>query len=487
MAKPQQRRVTPGEDEPEISPAEQAKYDLLESAEEFSGKLPFLEYIDNLTQSECECREVWIYRLNADGTKERQPGRAKAYLEIVPLPLDSDGSPCLRQYIADRFGGGRYEIFLKIRVPGQRQKLDDHHTATFDVGGAPKTPAVPSIVGGVLPGQAMVSNPAGGGDAVTLRILDKLDDLGRSRADDPLTKAAGKVMDKALENFVDGPEKLAGFTGNPTLDTILAPLIARALTPPPVTPAPDPFDTYLKIRQVIKEATLEATPPVAPTGRASELVELIKAGGPQAIELAKTIYGAPVEPGGFGSAAGEALTTLIRDRPQAIGQAWDLITHGLGAVLSKISGPPTIPGNEAATEPSRLVAVSPNAVAKDAVTVTPAAEPSALGMPPQAVVDDIFGIVVRNFRGGLDGTTVGIAILAVYPKMQPFLQMVCTQELDVVLPELRQQAVIAPILDDARFPEFYAQFREMCLQGLPQPGDFEENASEAAPAAQSDR
>ena len=206
----------------------------------------------------------------------------------------------------------------------------------------------------------------------------------------------------------------------------------------------------------------------------------------EAIELAKNIYGAPVEPGGFGSAAGEALTTLIRDRPQAIGQAWDLITHGLGAVLSKISGPPTIPGNEAATEPSRLVAVSPNAVAKDEVTVTPAAEPSALGMPPQAVVDDIFGIVVRNFRGGLDGTTVGIAILAVYPKMQPFLQMVCTQELDVVLPELRQQAVIAPILDDARFPEFYAQFREMCLQGLPQPGDFEENASEAAPAAQSD-
>jgi len=494
----ERKRVTPGETEPERSPSELAHENLLDAAEEFGSKPPFLEYIDGLTQAECESREVWIYRLNADGTKERQPGRAKAYLEIVPLPLDSDGVPCLRQYIADKFGGGRYEIFLKIRVPGQRQKLDDHHTATFDVGGPPKTPAATTAGPSAMPGQAAVINPAGTGDAVTMRILDKLDDLGRSRADDPLTKAAGKVMDKALENFVDGPEKPAGFTGNPTLDTILAPLIARALTPPPVAPAPDPFDTYLKIRNVIKEATLENAPPAPPAGRASELVELVKAGGKDAIELAKAIYGNSAEPGGLGAAAGEALTTLIRDRPQAIGQAWDLITHAASTVLAKISGPVTVRaedvagpqpanGTAALSAPATQAATQPaNHEAKREVAAE-SGQPAALGMPPQAVIDDIFGIVVRNFQIGLDGTTVGIIILGAFPKMQPFLQMVCAQELEAVLPELRQQPAIAPILDDPRFPEFYTQFREMCQRGLPTADDFaeedgEDEADTVAPA-----
>ena len=98
-------------------------------------------------------------------------------------------------------------------------------------------------------------------------------------------------------------------------------------------------------------------------------------------------------------------------------------------------------------------------------------------MPPQEVIDDIFGIVVSNFRRGLDGTTVGIIILGSFPRMQPFLQMVCSNELADVLPDLRQQPVIAPICDDPRFPDFYATFREMCLAGLPT-GEPEDESNE---------
>ena len=73
--------------------------------------------------------------------------------------------------------------------------------------------------------------------------------------------------------------------------------------------------------------------------------------------------------------------------------------------------------------------------------------------------------------------------------LQPFLQMVCAQELAAVLPELRSQPAIAPILDDPRFPAFYEQFRQACLDGLPSAEDLaggafaDDPTADAEPAA----
>ena len=457
-------RTIPGEDPQPRDPSEVQRELLEDAAQTFSGKPPFLEYIDGLGQAEIECREVWIYRLRADGSKERQPGKTKAYLEICPLPVDSDGAPCLRQYVAGKYGGGRYEIFLKVRVPGQRNKLDDHHTATFDVDGPAKYPATPPD-----PAAAALAQPgaAATGDVVGLRILDKLDDLGKSRGDDPLTRAAGKVMDKALENFVDGPEKPAGLTGNPSLDALLVPLIARALTPAAVPAPVDPFENYTRMHTMITTIAREAMPPQpAPApGRTSELVELGKAG---LADLAVKIYGAQQEPASLGSAAGEALSTLIKERPSAIVEAWDMLRSAGSTLLSRLNAPPASASTSQPAANATAAATAPAGTPNDTGRVLPPVpSPAAgLGMPPQAAIDDVFAIVVRNFRIGLDGTAVGLIVLGAFPRMQPFLQMACSRELAEVLPDLRQQAAIAPILDHPRFPAFYDEFRQMCLAGL---------------------
>ena len=91
-------RTIPGEDPQPRDPSEVQRELLEDAAQTFSGKPPFLEYIDGLGQAEIECREVWIYRLRADGSKERQPGKTRAYLEICPLPVDSASSTLLAQF-----------------------------------------------------------------------------------------------------------------------------------------------------------------------------------------------------------------------------------------------------------------------------------------------------------------------------------------------------------------------------------------------------
>ena len=474
-------RTIPGEDPQPRDPSEVQRELLEDAAQTFSGKPPFLEYIDGLGQAEIECREVWIYRLRADGSKERQPGKTKAYLEICPLPVDSDGAPCLRQYVAGKYGGGRYEIFLKVRVPGQRNKLDDHHTATFDVDGPAKYPAAPPD-----PAAAALAQPGAGGglpnDLVTLELL-------RQR-NNPIQDAKNTLeLVKEMGDSMRPPAPTDQFG---QLRSMVE--FAKALAPPtpaPVAPA-DPFATYMKVRAVMKEMVAEAMPPQpAPApGRTSELVELGKAG---LADLAVKIYGAQQEPASLGSAAGEALSTLIKERPSAIVEAWDMLRSAGSTLLSRLNAPPASasPAQPAAAQAaaSAPVATIPSGEGR---VLPPDPSPAAgLGMPPQAAIDDVFAIVVRNFRIGLDGTAVGLIILGAFPRMQPFLQMACSRELAEVLPDLRQQPAIAPILDHPRFPEFYDEFRQMCLAGLEPsdgPGDDEDGdgaaAQESAAAAQ---
>ena len=449
-------RTIPGEDPQPRDPSEVQRELLEDAAQTFSGKPPFLEYIDGLSQAEIECREVWIYRLRADGSKERQPGKTKAYLEICPLPVDSDGAPCLRQYVAGKYGGGRYEIFLKVRVPGQRNKLDDHHTATFDVDGPAKYPAAPPD-----PAAAALAQPGAGGgmpnDLVTLELL-------RQR-NNPIQDAKNTLeLVKEMGDSMRPPAPTDQFG---QLRSMVE--FAKALAPPtpaPVAPA-DPFETYMKVRAVMKEMVAEAMPPQpAPApGRTSELVELGKAG---LADLAVKIYGAQQEPASLGSAAGEALSTLIKERPSAIVEAWDMLRSAGSTLLSRLNAPPA---SASTSQPAAAQAAASAPVATipsgEGRVLPPDPSPAAgLGMPPQAAIDDVFAIVVRNFRIGLDGTAVGLIILGAFPRMQPFLQMACSRELAEVLPDLRQQAAIAPILDHPRFPAFYDEFRQMCLAGL---------------------
>jgi len=246
---------------------------------------------------------------------------------------------------------------------------------------------------------------------------------------------------------------------------------AKALAPPtpaPVAPA-DPFETYMKVRAVMKDMVAEAMPPQQATqpGRTSELVELGKAG---LADLAVKIYGAQQEPASLGSAAGEALSTLIKERPSAIVEAWDMLRSAGSTLLSRLNAPPASAGTAqsaaqaAASAPVATATSGEGRVLPPELSSAPAS--SGMGMPPQAAIDDVFAIVVRNFRLGLDGTAVGLIVLGAFPRMQPFLQMACSRELAEVLPDLRQQAAIAPILDHPRFPAFYDEFRQMCLAGL---------------------
>ncbi|HEY1210003.1 MAG TPA: hypothetical protein VGE85_11585 [Terracidiphilus sp.] len=475
------RRTIPGEGDEalELSQADQLAEENHASEEEAlriaarMGGRDIEDWIEGLTDEEVRSWVHFCYRT------EPLPKNVRSMCLYRNLPLidlvDVDGICNLRKYLInyEHGGGGTYRIHVMPPGKGKRENIAN---GTIRIPGAPKLPPaeVPTAT-------AITSLGNMGSEGLAI------EDLRNAQNQNPI-KDARETLNLVKE--LGDTMKPAPATDQISQLTALAGLL-KQLTPAPPAAVPvsapvDPLDTYLKVRNVVKEIAAEAAPPPVPTqGRASELVELIKAGGPGAIDLAKAIYGSPAEPGGFGSAAGEALTTLIRDRPQAIGQAWDLITHGLSTVLSKISGPVSVRADESAPPPGAQASQPVARLGDDSrvgssigAQPAPADEPLGLGMPPQAVVDDIFGIVVTNFRRGLDGTTVGIIILGAFPKMQPFLQMVCAEELDVVLPALRQQPAIAPIVDDALFPAFYTGFREMCLSGLPTAEDFSEDSIE---------
>lgn len=460
-------RRTPGAAQDAGTPTEiPAEVILREEEREAASKVVaaggFLPYIYSLPPAECELREVWIFRAKGEKPVPNQKGRR---VEVVPLPVDENGYCNLEDYIQRKHGGGDYELFVKLKGPGNSRPNDAHGYCYLD--GPPKYPAVdPATVPGYVPAAA----PAGG-DAIALemfRASQRQDPIKDARETLGLVKELGESM------------KPAPATDQISQLTALAGLL-RSLTPPvaPVAPV-DPFEVYRRMRETFKEIAAEAAPATPAVGRTSELVELGKAG---LGELAVRIYGQQQEPASFGSAAGEALGKLIQERPGAIGQAWDIFTQAVSSIsarLSPASATPPAPQGVALQPVGQVLPPETTTSQTDGVT-QPRGEakrsaPGA-GMPPQEVIDDIFGIVVSNFRRGLDGTTVGIIILGSFPRMQPFLQMVCSNELADVLPDLRQQPVIAPICDDPRFPDFYATFREMCLAGLPT-GEPEDESNE---------
>jgi len=72
----------------------------------------------------------------------------------------------------------------------------------------------------------------------------------------------------------------------------------------------------------------------------------------------------------------------------------------------------------------------------------------------------------------MDGQSVGLIVLGAFPNTLGFLQMAFSQDKAIVIPQLRLQAAIAPIVDHPRFPQFYDDFRDYIISGLPVPEDF---------------
>jgi hypothetical protein len=305
--------------------------------------------------------------------------------------------------------------------------------------------------------------PAGpAADAVTLELL-------RERQQANPIKDARETL--GLVRELGESMKPAPSTDQISQLTSLAGLL-KSLTPaaPPVPAPVDPVQSYLAMDEAFSRIAARQHPPaaVAPSaGRTSDMVELVKAGG---VELAKQIYGNAIEPASLGSAVGEALSAAVKERPGVLLEAFDLLKQSAGAMLARFAPPPPggVPAiqSQPSTAPQGRILPPEGRAAQPAGSAGDSAGPAVLGMPPQAVIDDVFSILVRNYRLGLDGTTVGIIILGAFPGMQPFLQMVCSNDLALVLPELEKQPAIAPIVHDARFPEFYEQFRELCMSGL---------------------
>lgn len=484
--KPPARRTAPGDDSPEdeLLGAEPEAAD-----SEAAAKLPFFDYIESLTPGECERREVWIYRLNADGRAEALPGRAKKYLEICPLPLDSTGQPYLRQYISSRYGGGRYEIFLKCRVDGERSKRNEHHTATFDVDGPSKypvdtPPTIDASTGQTVAGQPGAAPGAGLSDAVVLKLIDQRD-ASKPVGSEMVADAARKAVDMFTDIAGAALKKDAGsMSGNAIVDELIKKSLDRALNPPPPPPPPAPLAPVDPMEQLAR--SIDA---------AEKLRKML------APETPAPVTRAPREPGLLSGVtlkdvvevANSGHGDLVRDLllgPREEPTGWGVVATIFGRMLEANPALPGALAEGAVTLLQRITTAAPRTLGQEipvhggreaALPVTSASQsqPVASGggavpsdTPPspsqqEAMVNELLRMIRRAFETNSSGDDAAAGIDTFFPEAIPQLQQLFSAQTDEqILTWLRMQPVLAPVAHHPEWTGFFADFKASILAGF---------------------
>lgn len=463
-----------------------------EEAAAIAAKGPFLEYLSGLNPAECEQREVWIYR--GQPAPPKGGVRKSRRLEVRPLPVNAEGYCNLEDYVQETYGGGDFECHVKLNGNGRRP---DDHNGWLYLDGPTKysSPTDPVTLRGET-GQPVVqaAAPLPSQDAIVNRLLDRLD--RPPAADDVMTAAAKKVVEKSLDTFASAASKEVGsMTGNPALDKLVTSAIERMVNPPtPAAPpaAVDPVQQTISMLELTERLRAHIAPaPAEPTSKPERpsllhglpLKEVLEAArGDNADLIRELVLGPKDEPTLTGVLANFGLNVIERN-PDLPGK----VLTSLLDLFDRI-------GRPAGTQPEPLrlgeasAPVPPTTQPSQPVTgQSMASAQTAPGAPPQAVIDDMLSIVRRAFEDGNSGAEVAISLKCLYPRLvrdenphetPTLLDLFDNFDDQAILSLLRSQLTIEPILSDARFPVFYAELRDTILGMFPHDEDDSEDEAE---------
>lgn len=494
----------------------QPGYSAEDEQREIAKKPLFEDYLVALTPQQCEEREVWIYR-------ERGKGLKKERLEVCSLPVNQDGYERLQDYVREEWGGGQYDVHLKIKGPGGHRP-NDHHGGFF-LGGPPKwrNTAGPELV--TPPAASVPAAVVAGETTLALELVKQLRD---NKPENPMQQVGEtiKIMKDLREELspkAEAPDPIRQFAdmARAVKD------VYAAIAPPaaPVAPPAPPVDVAAQLKSALEMATQLrsiVTPPAAPAAPAqseglgllggikvSEIAELVKAG--QGDLVRTVLMGAADKPGFLDVLINAGIK--LGDRPDVLSKVGDAFAGLINVISARLA--PTQPG--APSEPIRQPVASPQTAiipaptharvptvqeflaSRQAEAQAPADSPAppsgseALpngdaavghgGEPEDATADleamlgYLLPMLADAVAYGKSGGRTAEHIGELFPDtVEPLTDMFQQAPDDAVLALLRTRPEIAPVMGAPRFPEFFSSFKARILQGFDEDEESEEEA-----------
>jgi hypothetical protein len=423
--------------------------------------------MDSLSPKEREDRIVYIYRQDP---AIRNPQGEGHYLEKCAPPIDEE-------YIRDKWGGGQYLVVLK------NLKLKEaERTKSIRIAGAAKI-----IEGQILvdrkTGEPLAQQPSAGGgqgsESVVRDVVRELTPLiqKQQHPDDFMDagmEAVRKSMAGAIEIVTTVAKRNAERDSQPPKDPVaqlkesVEAMRALGLLHDQRNPMEE-FKTMLATMKELRELTGESTPRRA--GMVEELkglAELLKTDSDGSI---KNLLFRDRDDDSEGSSGGlgKFLADVIKARPDII----DTVAIGLSKIVSAIGAPvpagvqvlaPAAPARTLAAAAPAPAYISPRAPAEPAVQVAEQPQPETHSrISEAAVLEGLLQAVVNGYKGNNDGTAVAISIKVLYPGAVPLMRQYMGYPDAMIIAFLRQQPIIAPIVDNEDFPEFLGEFKSALI------------------------
>jgi hypothetical protein len=500
------QRKSPGQTKPD-EPRDTRTEDVDSEAADIAQKGKFSDYLQSLTPAQCDQREVWIYRKDAASTKLRR-------LEICELPKNEHGCADLENYIEKKYGGGDFDVYLKLKGPGLRP--NEHHGWVY-LEGPPKfkgEASAPPTLGpnGQPVAQVTVQAPAAvnpmDGVTQTLEAMEKIRKTFTPENPDPL-----KSVDSALTVISNIQSRMAG-SGQP----------AAAAPVDPLQQISNILDIGEKLRQRLAPAGGDGETAIARAvlGNGVSLTDaaaLMKSDPEIAREL---LLGRELPPSVLSqviSGIGAFATKAMIEKPSLPADFLSGLVNLFNAAAAKLGGA-SVPANVQAQLPASTLGEAPINIppaqqhqrASAAASDAPASEAAAASVtavegvpvPPQLVIDDVLRVIRRCFEEGNSGGEVAISLKCIYPRLvydsephqTPTLFDLFESFHDSDIENiLRSQAIMLPVLDKPEWKAFYVELKETVLGMFggdeDENGDDEEQAdgqiiapAQAAPAGQ---
>jgi hypothetical protein len=267
-------------------------------------------------------------------------------------------------------------------------------------------------------------------------------------------------------------------SGNPMIDKLLEGMLANiGQTAKPV----DPMETLRTQMQMMKDMRdlmtggeeQRRTKTESFIDQARGIAELLKTDSTG--ELRGILFGGGEdrEPQGLGASLFRVAETIITKRPDIIDSAANL--------LGRLANAPS-PGEA----PQQQVLGAPGQTIVHQQPQQPAAPPAQQQQPSQEdiVIAGVLGVVVNGFHGTHDGAVTATSLRIAHPNECASLAGYMKMPDEAIIAWLKTQPVIAPIMTDPRFPQFYEDFKAELLDPTPLDAgdDSEEEQSSAAGA-----
>lgn len=437
----------------------------MENTDDPRRRLSFFDYLDSLTELERNERLLYIYRLEP---AIRNPAGTGSYIEKVSVPIDED-------YLVTHHGGGKYLLWLKTTEKPSR--TDRKHT--FVAAGNPKIPEGTTIIDGRTGQPVATMQPGAADGGANTAIKDVLHMLERvlenkDKPDDLSAEILKKSLMDAQDILAAAAKKTAGsMSGNPMVDKLLEGMLTNLGQPQKPVDAMEALRTQMEIWKTFQQMT-GGGEEKRPRGddfleRAKGIAELLKTDSDGT--LRGILFGSEErEPTGLGASLFRVAETILTKRPDIIDSAANL--------LGRLSGPAQAPGAPTLQQQPALAGV-PQQVQQQ----MPQQQPVQQQSQEEYLINGLLGVVVNGFNGGHSGAVVATSMRVTHPReTESFVQYLKLPD-EAIIGWLQSQAVIAPIMSDPRFAEFYEDFKTELLDPTPlDAGDEEEEQSSAAGA-----